>query len=78
MTTTALKVSVDALSLPRQARAELAHKLLVSLEDELAMPEFEDAWKDVAEQRFENLKKGKTTARDAKLSVRAARKRLVK
>ena len=78
MSTTDLKICVEALSLPRQARAELAHRLLVSLEDEPVKPEIEEAWKDVAEQRFESLKKGKTTARDAKQAVRDARKRLAK
>ena len=75
MSTTALKICVEALSLPRQARAELAHRLLVSLEDEPVSAEIEDAWKDAAEERFENLKKGKTTVRDAKQAVRDARKR---
>ena len=76
MSTTALKICVEALSLPRQARAELAHRLLVSLEDEPVKPEVEAAWKDLAELRFENLNKGKTTGRDAKLAVREARNRL--
>jgi predicted kinase len=78
MSTTALKICVEALSLPRQTRAELAHRLLVSLEDEPAKPEVEDAWKEVAEQRFERLKARKTTACDAKHAVRQARKRLAK
>ncbi len=78
MSTTALKICVEALSLPRQARADLAHRLLVSLEDESATPEVEEAWKEVAELRFENLKTDKTTARDAKQAVRDARKRLAK
>jgi putative addiction module component (TIGR02574 family) len=78
MNTTALKVCVEALSLPRQARADLAHRLLVSLEEERASPEIEEAWKATAERRYDNLKKGKSTARDAKLAVREARKRLAK
>ena len=56
----------------------MAHRLLVSLEDEPVKPEIEEAWKAVAEQRFENLKKGRTTARDAKEAVLDARKRLAK
>ncbi|MFM8469486.1 MAG: addiction module protein [Limisphaerales bacterium] len=78
MSTTALKVCVEALSLPREARADLAHRLLVSLEDEAATPAIEDAWKATAERRYDRLKRGKTTARDAKLAVREARKRLAK
>ena len=41
-------------------------------------PEIEDAWKDTAERRFENLKKGRTIARDAKQAVREAHKQLAK
>jgi hypothetical protein len=78
MSTTALKICVEALSLPKQARAELAHRLLVSLEDEPVKPEIEEAWKETAERRFGNLRKGRTTARDAKQAVREARKRLAK
>ena len=78
MSPTALNICVEALSLPKRARAELAHRLLVSLEDEPVKSATEEAWKVVAEQRFENLKKGKTTARDAKQAVREARKRLAK
>lgn len=78
MSTTALKICVEALSLPRQVRAELAHRLLVSLEDEPVKAGIEDAWKEAAEQRFEKLKKGKTTVREAKQAVRDARKRLAR
>lgn len=78
MTAIAKQVCIEALSLPKKARADLAHRLLVSLEDEPATPEIEDAWKEAAERRFENLKQGKTTARDAKQAVREARKRLAK
>ncbi len=72
MSTTALKICVDALSLPRKARADLAHRLLVSLEDENADPKIEDAWKAEAERRFENLKAGRTTGREARQAVREA------
>jgi len=78
MSTTALKICVEALRLPRKVRADLAHRLLVSLEDENAALEIEDVWKDEAERRFENLKKGRTTSRDAKQAVQEARKRLAK
>lgn len=78
MTAIAKQVCIEALSLPKKARADLAHRLLVSLEDEPATPELEEAWKEVAEQRLESLVKGKTTARDAKQAVREARKRLIR
>ena len=76
MTEIAMQVCIEALSLPKKARADLAHRLLVSLEDEPVTPEIEEAWKEVAEQRFEKLKQGKTTARDAKQAVHDARQRL--
>ena len=78
MSTTALKICVEVLSLPREARAEIAHRLLVSLEHERTSPEIEDAWKDEAERRFKRLKAGKSTTRDAKRAVSAARKKLAK
>ncbi len=78
MSTNALKICVEALSLPLRARAELAHRLLVSLEDEPVKPEVEDAWKETAERRLDNLKEGRTTSRGAKLAVRDARKRLAR
>ena len=78
MSTTALRICVDALSLPRQARAELAHRLLVSLEEDPVKPEVETAWKEVAEQRLEKLKQSATTERDARQVVRDARKKVVR
>jgi len=76
MTAIAKQVCIEALSLPKKARADLAHRLLVSLEDGPATPEIKDAWREEAERRFENLKKGRTTALDAKQAVREARQGL--
>ena len=78
MSKTTLKICIEVLSLPREARAEIAHRLLVSLEDERSSPEIEDAWKTEAEQRYKNVKSGKTSVRDAKRAVRDARKKLAK
>ncbi len=78
MSKTALKICIEVLSLPREARAEIAHRLLVSLEDERSSPEIEDAWKVEAERRYKNVKSGKTTVRDAKRAVREAKKKLAK
>ena len=78
MSTTALKICVEVLSLPREARAEIAHRLLVSLERERTSPAIEDAWKEEAERRFRRLKAGKSTTRDARQAVGAARKKLAK
>ena len=73
MSKTALKICIEVLSLPREARAEIAHRLLVSLEDERSSTEIEDAWKTEAEQRYKSVKSGKTSVRDAKLAMRDAR-----
>lgn len=78
MSKTVLKICVEALSLPRKARAEIAHRLLVSLENEHSSPNAEEAWKEEAERRFKNLKAGKSTARNGKRAVRDARKKLAK
>jgi hypothetical protein len=78
MTAIAKQVCIEALSLPKKARADLAHRLLVSLEDEPATPGIEEAWKEAAERRLQNLRKRRTTGRDAKQAVREARKRLAK
>ena len=74
MTATAQKVCLEALSMPRKARADLAYRLLVSLEDGPTTPELEDAWKDEAEARNEKLKTGRTTARGVKQAIREARR----
>ena len=78
MITSALKICIEVLSLPRDARAEIAHRLLVSLEKDRSSTDIEDAWKDEAERRFKRLKAGKSTARDAKRAVGEARKKLSK
>ena len=78
MNTKALKICVEALSLPRQARAELAHRLLVSLEDKLSKAEIEEAWKKLSRQRTESRSTdGAITARDAKQTAREVRERSI-
>lgn len=78
MNTKALKICVEALSLPRQARAELAHRLLVSLEDKLSKAEIEEAWKKLSRQRTESRSTGGAiTARDAKQTAREVRERSI-
>ena len=78
MSTAALKICVEVLSLPREDRAEIAHRLLVSLERERTSPGIEDAWKEEAERRFRRLRSGRSSTRDAKQAVGAARKKLAK
>jgi hypothetical protein len=76
MSSTSQKICVEVLSLPRKTRAEIAHRLLVSLEDQLPSREIETAWKNTARKRLANIRSGKTTWRDAKEAVHNARKKL--
>jgi putative addiction module component (TIGR02574 family) len=67
---------IEALSLPARPRAELAHKLLVSLESEKETAEIEAAWDEEAKSRYDAYKSGKLKARDAAEGMREAYKRL--
>ena len=78
MTETTKQVCIEALSLPKKARADLARCLLASSVKEPVTSEIEEAWKAVAEQRFAKLKLGRTTERDAKQAVRDARKKVTR
>jgi len=59
------QVFIEALSLPTHARAELVHKLLVSLEGQSGSPEIEAAWKKEALDRCQAYDEGKITEREA-------------
>lgn len=61
----ATEILTEALSLPTRARAELAHKLLESLEPEAGSPEIEAAWKQEAVDRCNAYDTGQITERDA-------------
>ena len=51
MSTTALKICIELLSLPRDARTEIAHRLLVSLEKDKPDSKAEQAWKTEIRRR---------------------------
>ena len=51
MSTAALKICIEVLSLPRDARAEIAHRLLVSLEKDKPDSKAEQAWKTEIRRR---------------------------
>jgi putative addiction module component (TIGR02574 family) len=55
----------EALSLPTRERAELAHKLLESLEPEAGSPEIEAAWKQEALDRCNAYDSGEISERNA-------------
>jgi putative addiction module component (TIGR02574 family) len=50
-------IEYEALRLPLNERANLAHKLLLSLES-LAAPEIEQIWLDEAERRVNEIEQG--------------------
>lgn len=54
------QITQDALSLPSDARAALAERLLQSLDDK-ELSEIDQAWVDEAERRYQELKEGKVS-----------------
>jgi hypothetical protein len=56
----------QALLLPEQERAALAHELLLSLPpgEEVSESEWEEAWAAEIKNRMERFDRGETTARD--------------
>ena len=76
MNATIEHVFVEALSLPTRSRAELAHKLLASLEQEGVSPEIEAAWTTEALDRCKAYDEGKLTERDSADVLRDAYKKV--
>ena len=59
MSTTALKICVEALSLPRENRLEIAERLLASVEDAKASTRAERLWKAEIRRRRKEIREGK-------------------
>jgi putative addiction module component (TIGR02574 family) len=57
----------DALRLPVEDRARLAHKLLVSLEDEEAHPNVEAEWAQELQRRAREVLSGAVETEDAEV-----------
>ena len=72
MNATTEQVFIDALSLPTKVRAELAHKLLASLEQEAGSPEIEAAWKQEVVERCIASDQGQLSEREAADVLREA------
>jgi hypothetical protein len=72
MSTITEKVCVEALSLPRDARAELAHRLLVSLEGEDFSDDVGGMWSTEIERRREDFREGKANPVPAEEALRQA------
>ena len=72
MSTTTEKVCIEALSLPRQARAEIAHRLLVSLEDEDFSENVGEAWRTEIRRRRQDFLDGQANPVSAEEALRQA------
>jgi hypothetical protein len=69
------ELKAEAMKLGAEARAQLAHALLLSL-DELSEAEIEKLWLDEAIRRDEEIDAGKVKLRDTEEVFRDARARL--
>ena len=64
MTPVLQKIKNQAIALPLEERAELAHELILSL-DETAGTDVENAWDSEIKKRVEKIKSGKAKGRPA-------------
>jgi len=71
MSTTAQKICIEVLSLPRRSRAEIAERLLASLENETD-GQAEKAWKAEIRRRRPEMRNGKAKVRPASEVMRNA------
>ncbi len=72
MSTITEKVCIEALSLPRAARAEIAHRLLVSLEDEDFAEDVSDLWREEIARRQADFRESRANAVSAEEALRRA------
>lgn len=72
MSTTAREDCIEALSLPRDARAEIAHRLLVSLESEDFSEDVSDAWRTDIQRRRQDFRDGTANPVPAEQALRRA------
>lgn len=66
------KICRDALSLPRDARAEIAHRLLTSLEAEDFPESISEEWRAEIERRRQEFRQGKANPVSAEEALRRA------
>jgi putative addiction module component (TIGR02574 family) len=72
MSTTTEKVCIEVLSLPRNARAEIAHRLLVSLEGEDFADDVNESWRGEINRRREDFREGRAKGVPAEEALRQA------
>jgi putative addiction module component (TIGR02574 family) len=73
MSTAAQKICIEALSLPRDSRVEIAERILASLEDK-SDSRAEKEWKAVVRRRSAEIHSGKAKIRRAEDVMRDALK----
>ena len=71
MSTSAQKICVEVLSLPRESRAEIAERILASLEDK-ADSSVEKSWRATIRRRRAEIHSGKAKVRPAHIVMRNA------
>ncbi len=72
MSTITEKVCIEALSLPREARAEIAHRLLVSLEEDDFAEDVSELWRGEIARRREDFREGRANPVTADEALRRA------
>lgn len=75
MSTVTEKVCIEALSLPRDARAEIAHRLLMSLENEdfsEDVSEVSELWREEIARRRADFREGRASPVSAEEALRRA------
>ncbi len=72
MSTITEKVCIEALSLPRDARAEIAHRLLTSLENEDFPDDVSEEWRKEIERRRQDFREGRANPVPAEEALRRA------
>ncbi len=72
MSVTTEKICIEALSLPRDARAEIAHRLLTSLENEDFSDDVSEAWRSEIQRRRQDFREGKAKPVPADEALRRA------
>jgi putative addiction module component (TIGR02574 family) len=66
------QICTEALGLPRASRAELAERLLMSLEEDIPNFPTETAWKAEIQRRSSEIHEGRATLRTAEEVMRNA------
>ena len=72
MSATTEKICIEALSLPHEARVEIAHRLLVSLENEDFTDDVSEAWRGTIQRRRQDFRDGKANEVSADEALRRA------